>query len=511
MIRFIGLLRPAPAPARGRPAAIPGAVLACLLPLVLACATAINPVTGEREIVTMTTQQEIAAGRKAAKQVEQQMGLAGTTPAQTYVRSLGERLAPHSPRQDVPYTFQIVGMQETNAFALPGGHIYVSLGLLALVNSEDELANVIAHEIGHVAALHHARGHTRQTGVGLATVLGTIAAGALGGAGAAQAVGQIGQIAGAGLIASYSRDQEREADAVGQAIAARGGWDPGGMTRFLSTLERETRLVRPEGGPPTFLASHPSTPERVRSTAQRAVTLPVSTAAPIVRDRGALLERLEGIRVGPDPAQGLFDAEVFRHPDLGIRLRFPSGWKTQNTPTVVGALEPGQNAMITLEGQGRGSDPKAAGERWLANQRLEIVAAGPVSLEGARAYRVVARGVTNQGQLGVHLTWVVHRGGVYRLTGIAPAQRYGDHKAAFDRTAASFRALSRDERAAIRVKRLRVATARRGESLGALGRRSGNTWDTSYTSLANGLEPGARLSAGQKIKIAVEEPYRSAR
>ena len=138
-------------------------------------------------------------------------------------------------------------MAEANAFALPGGHIYVSRGLLAIANSEDELANVIGHEIGHVAARHHARQQARAQQVGVASVLGTLAAAVLGGAEAAQVVGQLGQIAGAGYMASHSRDQERESDEIGQTLAAKGGWNPAGMAEFLATLGRETTLAARPG------------------------------------------------------------------------------------------------------------------------------------------------------------------------------------------------------------------------------------------------------------------------
>jgi predicted Zn-dependent protease len=320
-------------------------------------------------------------------------------------------------------------------------------------------------------------------------------------------VGQLGQVAGAGLIASHSRDQERQADEVGQQLSARSGWDPTGMTTFLSALDRETRLERPSDGLPSFLATHPSTPERVQATAARARQLQRAPTAPVARDRADLLRRLEGLRIGPDPAQGLFEDGVFLHPDLDFQLRFPTGWMTQNTPTAVGALEPRQNAMIALEMQERDSDAETAARRWLGAQRVDVVESGRVRIGGAAAYRAIARASSSQGELGIHLTWIPHRGLVFRVTGLAPASRYGTYANAFDVTAGSFRTLTSSERAGIRERVLGVASARDGESLAALSRRVGNAWSLEYTAVANGLQTSSRLSGGQLLKVALERPY----
>ena len=170
-----------------------------LLLVVTACA--VNPATGRREITFMSNEREAALGREAAAQVAQEMGIVDDPELGAYVAAVGERVARESPRQEVPYRFQIVDIPEPNAFALPGGYVYVSRGLLVIANSEEELANVLGHEIGHVAARHAAQREAAAVPVGVLTAIGAIAAGIIGGGQAAQAVGQLGQTAGAGLIA----------------------------------------------------------------------------------------------------------------------------------------------------------------------------------------------------------------------------------------------------------------------------------------------------------------------
>lgn len=482
--------------------------LVALSLLLLACAT--NPVTGRGEIVLMSASREASVGREAAAQVASEMGLVEDPALLAYVRQVGARVAAHSPRKDVPFQFAIANMPETNAFALPGGYVYVSRGLLALVRSEDELANVLAHEVGHVAARHAAQRETRALGVGLLTMLGTLAAGAVGGSGAADAVGQLGQVAGSGLIASYGRDQERQADEVGQRMAKAAGFDPGGMATFLGALDREVTLHL--GGKtrrPSFLDSHPATPERVASASERARTLGGRVALAPAAERGAFVARLDGILVDEDPAEGVIRKQVFLHPDLDLRIAFPDGWQVQNGKQLVGAQEPEGAALVTLQAQERGDDPRAAAERFLrANaQGLELLDQGAFSGTEARGYRARGRVALQQGTAGVELFWLMHRGTIFRVQGMAGAEGFARFAREFEDTARSLRPLASEERAGIRERRLDIVPARASESLTALAERSRNVWKLEQVALANGLEPGAAPAPGQSVKLVVERPY----
>jgi predicted Zn-dependent protease len=471
----------------------------------LSCAT--NPVTGRQEVVMMSPEREAATGKQAAAQVEREMGLVRDPKLVAYVEQIGARMAELSPRQDTGYRFAIADMPEPNAFALPGGYVYVSRGLLALANTEDELAGVIGHEIGHVAARHSAQRETRAMGVGILSVLGTIAAGVLGGGTAAQMASQLGQVAGAGFIASYSRDQERQADTIGQELAAAGGWDPDGLADFLVTLDREGRVQTGRQRNPSFLDSHPQPGERAVVARQRAPELPRGAAPRIARGRDAYLARIDGILVGPDPDQGVFEKQRFLHPGLGFAIDFPERWQTQNSTQAVGALAPDRDAMLLLELQGGSSSPRQAAQQWAQAQRVRVVQSGATEIGGFDAFRVLAEAQSQQGQVAVDATWVAHPKGMFRITGLAPPQRYRGWAPALQQSTKSFRGISASERELARPTRLRIATARAGESLAELGRRHGNRWSAAETAVANGMEPGgdAALRAGQKIKIAVRE------
>jgi predicted Zn-dependent protease len=398
-------------------------------------------------------------------------------------------------------------MEEPNAFALPGGWIYLSRGLLAIANSEAELANVIGHEIGHVAARHAAQRETRAAGVGLLAVLGGLAAGAAGGEAAGRSVAQLGQLAGAGVIAFYGRDQERQADEVGQQIAARSGYDPAAMVSFLRTLERESLQRSATPRRPSFLDSHPLTSERIEATAARAEGLTSGPAPADAAGRAAFLAHLEDLIVGPDPAEGVFEAERFLHPGFGLAIDFPVGWRTQNRRAAVGAAAPGEDAFIVLEVQGPREDPLRAARRFAAASQLPLGEGARLRIGGWDAYRSWSEARSQSGDLAIDLTWIAHPDATLRITGVVAASRFRLHADRFRATVHSLRPLKRAERAGLKVRRLRVVRAHRGERLAALSRRTGNVWSAAETAIANALPQKAELAQGELVKIAVEVPY----
>ncbi len=473
------------------------------------CATVLNPVTGEREVSVLSAEQETQEGQKAAEQVRQQMGLVEDPALSAYLAALGERVARFSPRKDTPYDFHVVKMQEVNAFALPGGHIYVSRGLLPLANSEDELANVLAHEVGHVAARHHAQRQTRATGVGIATLIGTLAAAALGGAQAAQTVGQLGQVAGAGLVASYGRDQERQSDEIGQKLAAQAGYDPRAMAVFLGALGGAEKLKTGRERNASFLDSHPATPERVSSATQRAAGLVRAPTRPIAATRADFVRRMEGLLIGDDPAEGVFVDQLFLHPGLDFRVRFPEGWRTANTSAAVAGQEPNGVAMLKVSGQGRGSDPRRGAEEFAAQARAASFRdSRSLTLNGLPAFRSFVD--SGQGVVG-EITWVALGGSIYRIDALAKQAYWSAAANLLTSAVKTFRTLTPEERASVKERRLHVVTAQAGETLVDLGRRTGNVWPPAETALMNGVATSARFEAGSPVKIAIERPYRAAK
>lgn len=449
---------------------------------------------------------EERVGAQAARQVEAEMGLVHDPALEGYVREIGERLAANASRENVNWRFQIVDMPEPNAFALPGGWVYVSRGLLALVNDEAELAGVIGHEIGHVTAGH---GNKRVTlGAPFAILSGVtgwatgIVSPRLG-----EAVAGAGNTMAEGLvIAPFSRGQEREADRIGADLAAQAGWDPAALGSFLESLGRFETLMTGKERRASWLDSHPPSPERAAASREFAAKLERAPANPVARSQADLFGRLDGLLLGEDAAAGVIVGDRFVHPELGWSLRFPDGWSVVNTPTAVAAQEPGTQAAVVLQ--------LAATDKSLDAVLAEIEADGPKDLNIERTTlggRPAARATTQQRGRTLDVTWIDHGGHVYQIAGVCKSAAHDAWQASFRQTADSFRDVQRAEIAEIRERRLRIATAAAGESLPGVLTRVESSWSPAVARVANGLEGEGALEDGSLVKFGREEPYASRR
>jgi predicted Zn-dependent protease len=452
-------------------------------------------------------------------------------PAVALVQEVGERVAAASPRREVPYRFGVVDRSEPNAFALPSGHIYVSRGLLVLLNSADELAGVLGHEVAHVAARHLEARDRHALAATLLSLLASVAGGFASDARSAALAGPAGRAAAAASVASFSREQEREADLLGQRYASAAGFAGSGLALALRSLDRERRLREGSSSLPGFFETHPGGAERFASAAARAAEGGVARGgtggdglskegfpaeAPAGDDeetRLAFLERLDGLTVGPDPAQGLFRGARFLHPGLDITLRFPEGWRYADTPSAVLAFAPEGDAAIALELARPFPSLEATARADIAARGLEPSRVERLRIGDAPALRVI--GLAPSGPASpwgggaveaLDVTWVERQDGVYRVTGRTREDRFLGHAGVFLATARSVRRLGAQEREGVRVERLRLVAAEAEESLPAFAARSGTSWTPSEIALANGLVQGA-LPARRLLKVAVPEAW----
>ena len=467
-----------------------------------------NPVSGRPEFTVVSEAHERELGEEESRKVAAEMGLYDDPALVAYVRSVGERLAAVSPRRDVAYSFQIVDMEEPNAFALPGGYIYVSRGLLALTNDEDELAGIIGHEIGHVAAKHAVRRVSRAAPLSIVTGLGAAVTGIVSPV-LGSVVGGVGGLAGALVLAPYSRGQEEEADRLGQEMAARAGWDPAGISRSLHALEREEALHRDAPRSTSFFATHPPLPRRVADTEERARTLQRDAAARATATPEQFLRRLDGLAVGPRAADGVFDGTSFLHPVLGFHLRFPAGWKTANERSAVAAVAPDKSAVLALELAATTGGPEAALRAFERETGADLSrSAERITIGGLPAVRAGGVARTRDGPIGLELTWIALADNVYRIAGMTRAASLEAMRPAFRETAESFGALTSAERATIRETRIRLVRSRGGETLNALLGQAGSAWSPDFAAVANGLDAAAVL-APRLVKVGVPERFAS--
>jgi predicted Zn-dependent protease len=478
-----------------------GAALSALAVGGMLGACAVNPVSKRPEMVLVSSEKEQEIGREEAVKVEQSMGLADLATARDYVKKIGARVAAHSPRQDVTYTFDVVDTPEPNAFALPGGPVYVSRGLLALANSEDEIAGVLGHEVGHIAARHVVQRLSVTAPfaviVGIPSSIVGVVSKSLGNAIAAP---------GAAALASHSRGQENEADRLGMDLAGAAGYDPSALGRILATMERDELLEREDRGRSHFFDSHPITSDRVQNVYKHATKVDRVTAAAIAPDRASTLARLRGLLVGDNPAVGVFLDDRFAHPDLGFSFDLPEGWKSQNLPDLVVALEDVEDkpsfAVLTLAAE---SDDPREGAR---ADGLDAALVGQMKVKPINGLNT-ARLVTEQKGATLMMTWIAFEGTVYRIACAGLTSRWPQLQASFERTSGSFRRLSNTDRGRIREERLELEVALPGERIRDVVARGRSVWSADRAAIANQLDgPDSVPASGSPMKIAVTRPYR---
>ena len=321
------------------------APVALALLLLAGCGTpVVNPVSGRTERSVMDEPTEIAEGRKAHEQVLAEYGALANPQLQAYVNEVGQKLARQSHRSQLQWTFTVLDSAEINAFALPGGFVYITRGIMAYLDSEADLAGVIGHEIGHVTARHGAQRATSQQNAGIgvlaATVLGVLLEGATGVSGTAQAASQIGQSVAAGRLASYSREQESQADQLGAEYLARTHYNPRNMVDVILVLKNQERFAadqaKAEGrAAPSgtgWLASHPSNDKRLADIQQVAAKYSGSYDD---GGRARYLQAIEGMPFGESSQQGITRGRNYYHEGLEIALTAPQGWQVKNSAEAV--------------------------------------------------------------------------------------------------------------------------------------------------------------------------------
>jgi predicted Zn-dependent protease len=433
-----------------------------------------------KEVILRSEDVDRKVGKDSSVDVRAQLGLIEDPLLTAYVNAVGQRLAQHAPRRRFKYTFQIVDQEAPNAFALPGGFIFVSRGLLTLTNTEDELAGVLGHEIVHVASRHAAARQELMRG-------------------------PLSFLQGA-YLAGYNRDQEREADRLGQGLAALAGYDPNGLTSFLRDLEHTERLKLGASRLPGFWDTHPSTSRRVAEAAGRSRMVSGERKPAISGTRGDYLKRFNGLAIGPRASEGVFVGDRFLHAELDLAIRFPAGWELRNTHVAVGAYPKRRDAQIFLEHQGPGQDVEAAASEHLtelSEAGFRLTESQHLTVADLDAFRV-------QGTLpGVRamITYIHRDGGIFRFTAVAPSPVFDRYKGTMLNVPRSLRSLKPGERRKIREMRLRVATGLGGEPIAALSERTGNRWTVQETAVMNDFAIDRVLEAGELVKIAVLEGY----
>ncbi|HEY1235500.1 MAG TPA: M48 family metalloprotease [Candidatus Binatia bacterium] len=405
------------------------------------CVTDIVPATGGRRFVGFTWQQEIDIGKQASKEVTSLFGVYGNADLARYVTEVGNRVlaTSHLRRSDAdeqvratPVSFTVLDSPVINAMALPGGFIYMTRGMLAHLNNEDQLATVIAHEIGHIAARHAARQAWQQQ-IGQGLLLGGAVLGQTLGLPGAQGILNLGGMAAQLFFLRYSREDELEADKLGVEYAMAAGYDPREVIGLFQTLDR---IQDKEGqSMPSFLATHPNPGDRIQRIRElTSAARDSQTANPDTR----YLHAVEGMVLGEDPRQGFVQDNVFYHPDLGFRFPIPRGFRAVNQPSQVVMTEAQNRAALAFMGTAENS-AETAGAKFLSQRGLRVIERGSTRINGFPAFGLFADAQTQNGQIVALTTYFIeYRGKVYQFVGYAPQQLFASFRSVFLQTIRGF-------------------------------------------------------------------------
>jgi predicted Zn-dependent protease len=479
----------------------PTPILRCATLLVAAALAncAQNPVTGNPNLVLISESQEIAIGRREDGNVRKQYGIYDDPDLQAYVGGIGERLARASHRPGLDYRFLVMDSPEVNAFALPGGYIYITRGILAYLNSEAELAGVLGHEIGHVTARHSVQqlsAHTAaNVGVSILQIFVPQAGSALG--------SNVINILGGALLSGYGREHELEADRLGAEYLARTGYDPQAMVKVVGVLKNQelfdAEVAKAEGREPRayhgLFASHPDNDTRLQQVVGEAARFKQATTR---AGQEEFLRRADRMVFADSPSQGVVRNHYFYHADLGFGLRLPPGWRIRNRPQNLVATSPGGEAFIDLRSGGPARDTPAAVLRRALRlaSGVEVKPLAVNDLLGAVVDTTISGRPTR-------VACLFHGSGAYLIGAQArTAEAFGRFEEAMQSSITSFHAITEEEQAFARPLRLRVITARPGLTFAELARRSPlGRHAEGHLRVLNGMYPAGEPVPGQPLKI----------
>lgn len=461
------------------------------------CGCAVNPVTGRSELMLVSEQEEQKLGLQTRQSVDEEYGVYADAALQNYVSGIARPLAQVSHRPALDWQFQVMDSPVVNAFAAPGGYVFVTRGLLAAVNDEAELAGVLAHEIGHVTARHSARNYSQSLLANIGVQLGTALAGSYG-----SLLGPMLEVGTGLLFLKYSRDDERQADALGVEYASKGGYDTNRMADFFTTLQKQETLEGAKGGGlPEWFSTHPSPVDR--EAAVRAQTAQWRTQLPrqsYRTNREVFLARIDGLVYGEDPSQGFREGDWFYLPQAQVQFRIPSQWTFSREGSQVQMTHP-QKAGVILFTVQKGTVEQVS-RAFVSSMKATVQQSADRTFNGLQARELVST-VTDGNQQARVISHFFQKGGeVFMFHGLADTAGFAKLTATLGQPAASFAMLT--DREKLNRKAQRIAIKQIGKATTLEAALQGYSVDRSLwprIAWMNELQLSDRLQPGQRIKI----------
>lgn len=475
-------------------------LLICAVSIVFFYSCARNPVTGKRQVVLMSEAQEIAMGKEADPQIVAQYGLYENKELQDFITQKGKQMAAISHRPGLNYEFKIVDSDILNAFAIPGGYVYFTRGIMAHFNNEAEFAGVLGHEIGHITARHSVEQQRNQ-------ILGQI--GLIAGMVISPELAQFGEAASQGLgllFLKFGRDAERESDRLGVEYSTKIGYDAHEMADFFKTLERKSS----ESGAaelPNFLSTHPNPGERNVTVGQLAAEWKQKLNVTNLQvNRNEYLRKIEGLIYGEDPKGGFIENNVFYHPVLKFQFPTPAGWSYQNSPQNVQLASKDGKALMILTAA-NGSSLEAAANNVVQQYKLQVVESRQVNVNGLPALAVIADQVQQQqGRVIRTMSYFIQYGSsIYHMIGVSLSNDFQTYSSYFTNSMQNFKQLTDQSKLNKKPERVRIKTVSASTSL-SQALRNNNVAEKRLEehAILNGMSLTDNVAAGTLIKVIQE-------
>ena len=470
--------------------------------VVLSCA--VNPVTGKKQIMLTSESQEIEMGRQYDPEVIAAFGEYRNDQLQALIQQKGNEMGKISHRPNLEYHFRILDSPVVNAFAVPGGYVYLTRGILAQLNNEAELAGVVGHEMGHIAARHTVSQQSKQQ-LGQLILIGGIIA--------SRELQQYADYAMQGmqlLFLKFSRDDENQADKLGVEYSSKIGYDAHKMADFFQVLDKMS-MASNQGGVPTFLSTHPDPGDRYNAVNAEAASWQKKLSYTSYKvDSESYLKMIDGIVYGEDPRQGYVEGNAFYHPEMKFRFAIPAGWQLENSPMQV-TMAPKDGKALIIFTLSKHKTAEEAAKSTVDELGLTQLDSKKTTLNGFPAMIINSRQVSQNQNTGLKdsvriiSSYIEYNSSVYAFHGLSAESGFSAYTGVLQSAAGSFARLTDPSRINVKPRKIRIKPAPRqatmAETLKAFGVQQK---DLGSLALLNNIELNQQVQAGKLIKIIAE-------
>ncbi|MDQ3141434.1 MAG: M48 family metalloprotease [Bacteroidota bacterium] len=460
-----------------------------------------NPVTGKKELQLMSESQEKALGLQSDPQILSEFGLYPDATLQAFIQAKGDSMAKISHRPNLGFQFKVLDSDVINAFAVPGGYVYFTRGIMAHFNNEAQLMGVLGHEIGHVTAKHANEQYTKQTLAQIGLIAGMIFS---------PQFRQFGDIANTGmqlLFLKFSRDNETQSDQLGVEYSSKVGYDAHHMADFFKTLSRVSEKAG--ASIPSFLSTHPDPGDRFNKVNAKATEMQKTFPKATKVERNSYLKKLDGMVYGEDPRQGYKENNMFYHPELKFQFPTPADWAYQNSPSKVQFGSKDKKALMFLS-LSEEKTLDAAARAVNTNYKLQSVRQDYKSINGLEAIYMLGdlppeQAATVQEKeantMRVTTTLIQYNNLIYRIHGIATKPTHAKYESTFLNTMNGFRVLSDQSKINVQPDRIAIQEVKKSLSLSdALTSLNQDSKRFDELALLNGMDIKQKIEPGTLLK-----------